>query len=324
MNSIRRNSILSLSVLALAIAAPFGQVSAADWPTRTVTMVVPFPAGSATDTLARIVAEQLQAKLGQSVVVDNRAGANGTIGTASAVRADDGHTLLMATSTTHAANASLYTQLPYDPVADFKPITRVAQIPFVMLVHPSVPASTSQEFVAYAQANPGKMAWGSGSSGSLIPGHALVTANNLDITHAQYRGVQPAVTDALGNTIQLVFADVASATPHIAAGTLRPLAVTSANPHPSMPDVPPLSRVVPDFEMTAWFALYATNSVPDAAIGRVNEAVHAILSDSAVQERLAPVGFEVTLSSPDELSAFAASETQKWAEAVKSAGIPPQ
>lgn len=295
------------------------------WPTKLVTLIVPFPAGSATDQLARVLAEQLRKDLGQPVVIDNKPGANGSIGTAAAAKASkDGQTFLVATSTTHAANASLFRKLPYDPIKDFAPVTRLAQIPFVVLINPNVPARDLRELVAYARANPGKLAWGSGSSGSLIPGHALASANQLEMVHVPYKGIPPALMDAIGNTIQMVSADVATAQPHVSAGKLRALAVTSAQPHPMLPGVPPLATVVPGFEMTAWFALYAPAGTDPAVIARANAAVAAALKNPAVASKLAPSGFEVVTSSPDELGLYAAKETIKWAKAVKAANIAPE
>lgn len=295
------------------------------WPTKPLTLIVPFPAGSATDQLARVLAEQLRKDLGQAVVVDNKPGANGTIGSGVAAKsAKDGHSFLVATSTTHAANASLYRKLSYDPINDFAPVTRLAQIPFVLLVNPQVPAKDLRELVAYARANPGKLSWGSGSSGSLIPGHALASANQLDMVHVPYKGVPPALMDAIGNTIQLVSADVSTAHPHVSSGKLRALGVTSAGPHPMLPGVPPLASVVPGFEMTAWFALYAPAGTDPAFIAKAHSAVVAALKNPAVAGKLAPSGFEIVTSTPDELGLYAAKETLKWAKAVKAAGIQPE
>jgi tripartite-type tricarboxylate transporter receptor subunit TctC len=317
---------------ALAAAAAAGLVLAGPaaaqgkkYPDHTLTFIVPFPAGSATDQIARVLAEHVGRAAGQSVIIDNKPGANGTIGTAAAAKAPaDGHSFLIATSTTHAANASLYRKLPYDPIKDFVPVSRLAEIPFVMLVHPAVPAETVQKFVAYAKANPDKLAWGSGSSGSLIPGHALVSANNLRMTHVPYKGVQPAMTDVIGGQTQLVFADLSSGVPQVKGGKLRALAVTSAVEHPMLPGVPPMSTVVPGFEMTAWFAMYAPAAAPAAAVEKMNQWVRAALADPAVQAKLAPSGFKLTPSTPGELGLFAAKETLKWAKAVQAAAIQPE
>ncbi|AKJ31793.1 Bug family tripartite tricarboxylate transporter substrate binding protein [Caldimonas brevitalea] len=321
-SSFARRRLLRGFAALLGACAALPAAHAQTWPTRPITLVVPFPAGSATDLLARVLAEQMSRQLKQPVVIDNKAGANGTIGTAAVARAaPDGYTLLAATSTTHAANASLYRRLQYDPIKDFTPISRLAQIPFVMLVHPQVPAQTPQALVAHARQNPGKLAWGSGSSGSLIPGSAFVAANRLDMLHVPYKGVPPAVMDTVGGAIQVTFADFSTALPQVKAGKLRALAVTSAQPHPMLPGVGPMSAVVPGFEMTAWFALYAPADTPAAVVDKLNRAAAAALRDRGAQQKLAPGGFEVTLSSPAELGLFAAKETLKWAKAVKEAGI---
>ena len=315
---------LPLAALAVTLAGP-AAAQVKRYPDHPITFVVPFPAGSATDQLARVLAEHVGRAAGQTVIIENKPGANGTIGTAAAAKAPaDGHSFLIATSTTHAANASLYRKLPYDPIKDFAPVSRLAEIPFVMLVHPSVPADTAQKFVAHVKSNPDKLAWGSGSSGSLIPGHALVSANGLRMTHVPYKGVQPAMTDTIGGQTQLVFADFSSGLPQVKAGKLRALAVTSAAEHPMLPGVPPMSVVVPGFEMTAWFAMYAPAAAPAAAVSQMNQWVRAALADPAVKAKLAPSGFGLTPSSPQELGLFAAKETLKWAKAVQAAAIQPE
>ena len=319
----------SLCLLAAGLAAGAWPVLAPAappaYPQRAITFVVPFPAGSATDQLARVMGERISQAAGQPVVVENRPGANGSIGTAQAAKAaPDGHTFLIATSTTHAANASLYRKLPYDPIKDFTPVSRLGEIPFVLLINPTVPADTAPKFISHVRANPDKLAWGSGSSGSLVPGHALVSANQLKMVHVPYKGVQPAMTDAIGGQIQLVFADLASAVPQIKAGKLRALAVTSAAEHPMLPGVPPMSTVVPAFEMTAWFAMYAPAGTAPAQVNQMNQWVRAALTDAGVQSKLAVSGFRLTPSSPADLGLFAAKETVKWAKAVNSAGITPE
>jgi tripartite-type tricarboxylate transporter receptor subunit TctC len=272
-----------------------------------------------------VLGEHIGRSTGQPVVIENRPGANGTLGTANAAKAaPDGYTFLVATSTTHAANASLYRKLSYDPIKDFTPVTRMAEIPFVLLVNPTVPADTLDKFVAHVRANPDKLAWGSGSSGSLIPGHALVSANKLAMLHVPYKGVQPAMTDAMGGQIQMVFGDLASSVPQIKAGKLRALAVTSTKEHPMLPGIPPMAKVVPQFELTAWFAMYAPAGTADAHINKMNQLMRTAMADPKVREKLIAAGYEITPSSPAELGLFAAKETLKWAKAVQAAGIVPE
>lgn len=310
---------------ATALALTGGAAIAQTYPVKPINFIVAFPAGSATDLVARVLAEHIGKSAGQTVVVDNKAGANGTIGTTAAAKAAaDGYSFVIATSTTHAANASLYRKLPYDPIKDFTPVSQLAEIPFVMLVHPSVPADTAVKFVAHAKANPDKMAWGHGSSGSLIPGNALVSVNKLAMVAVPYKGVPPAVADALGNQVQLVFADIATALPQVRGGKLKALAVTSAAEHPLLPGVPPLSSVVPGFEMNSWFAMYAPAGTPEPIVKTMNQWVRAALNDSAIQAKLNTSGFRLTPSSPAELGLFTAKETIKWGKAVIAAGITPE
>lgn len=318
-NQIARRLIAA--VLALNSALALAQT----YPAKAITFIVPFPAGSATDLMARVLAEHIGKSAGQAVLVENKAGANGTIGTAAAARAPaDGYTFVIATSTTHAANASLYRKLPYDPIKNFTPVSQLAEIPFVMLAHPSVPADTAVKFVAHAKANPDKLAWGHGSSGSLIPGNALVTANRLAMVAVPYKGVPPAVADALGNQVQMVFADIATALPQVKAGKLNALAVTSAAEHPLLPGVLPLSSVVPGFEMNSWFAMYAPAGTPEPVVKKMNQWTRAALNDKGIQSKLTTSGFRLTPSSPAELGLFTAKETIKWGKAVTAAGITPE
>jgi tripartite-type tricarboxylate transporter receptor subunit TctC len=305
---------------------PWRMAMATKWPERPVTLIVPFPAGSATDLLARTLSEELTKALGQTFIVENKAGANGTIGATSAANAKpDGYTFLVATSTTHAANASLFKKLQYDPIKDFSPVSRLAEIPFVLLTNLEVPATSAGMLASYIRANPGKISWGSGSSGSQLPGFAFASMSGLDVVHVPYKGVPPALLDTIGNVIQFTFADLATALPQIKAGKLRPLGVTSAQAHPLLPSVPALTAtVMPGFEMTAWFALYAPASVNQRIITALNKAVQDAMALQKVQTRLSPSGFTAKTSSPQELGLFAAKETVKWAKAVSQAGIIPE
>lgn len=318
------------AALLAAIALPAGgipQLLAQDsYPSRPVELVVPFAAGSATDTLARVLGEKMSASLGQPFVVDNRPGASGFLGAQKVARAEpDGHTVLVATNTTHAANQNLFRKLPYDPVADFEPVTALGTITLALVVHPSVPASSAKELIDHAKANPGELTFGSGSSSSRVAGEMLKTLAGIDMVHVPYKSNPQAITDLLGGQIDVVFADVATTLPQATAGKVKALGVSSARRSPLAPDLPTMAEVgVSGYELTAWFAAFVPAGTPKPVVDRLNAAFKAALADPKVTQSLLNAGIEPTSSTPEELEAFAAAETGKWARIVKAAGIEPE
>ncbi|MGY8525743.1 Bug family tripartite tricarboxylate transporter substrate binding protein [Paracidovorax citrulli] len=313
----------------VALAATFAGVSGSamaqgTYPTKPITMIVPFSAGGTTDILARIVSLQLGKALGQPVVVDNRPGAGGNIGASLAAKAGgDGYTLFMGTIGTHAINQSLYSKLPYDPVKDFAPITRVAMVPNLVVVNPQVPVKNVKELIAYVKANPDKLSYGSSGSGSSmhLSGELFNSMTGLKIQHIPYKGSAPAVNDLLGNQIGLMFDNLPSSHQHVKAGKLRPLAVTSAKRSPALPDVPTVAEAgVPGYEATSWFALYATGGTPKPIVDRLNAEVVKILAMPEVQKQMAGQGAEPHPEKPEQLAAFMKSEAAKWAKVVKESG----
>ncbi len=313
----------------VALAAGFAGVSGSafaqgTYPTKPITMIVPFSAGGTTDILARIVSLQLGKALGQPVVVDNRPGAGGNIGASLAAKAPaDGYTLFMGTIGTHAINQSLYSKLPYDPVKDFAPITRVAMVPNVVVVNPAVPAKNVKELIAYVKANPNKLSYGSSGSGSSmhLSGELFNSMTGLSIQHIPYKGSAPAVNDLLGNQIGLMFDNLPSSYQHVKAGKLRALAVTSAKRSPALPDVPTVAEAgVPGYEATSWFALYATGGTPQPIVDRLNAEVVKILAMPEVKKQMDGQGAEPNPEKPAQLAAFMKSEAAKWAKVVKASG----
>ncbi|CAG9179956.1 tripartite tricarboxylate transporter substrate binding protein [Cupriavidus respiraculi] len=313
----------------VALAAGFAGVSGSafaqgTYPTKPITMIVPFSAGGTTDILARIVSLQLGKALGQPVVVDNRPGAGGNIGASLAAKAPaDGYTLFMGTIGTHAINQSLYSKLPYDPVKDFAPITRVAMVPNVVVVNPAVPAKNIKELIAYVKANPDKLSYGSSGSGSSmhLSGELFNSMTGLNIQHIPYKGSAPAVNDLLGNQIGLMFDNLPSSYQHVKAGKLRALAVTSGKRSPALPDVPTVAEAgVPGYEATSWFALYATGGTPQAIVDRLNAEVVKILAMPEVKKQMDGQGAEPNPEKPAQLAAFMKAETAKWAKVVKASG----
>ena len=315
--------IATAVALAALSATPFAGAQAT-YPTKPIRIVVPFPAGGTTDILARAVAQRLSETLGQPAVVDNRPGAGGNIGAELVAKAPaDGHTLLMGTVGTHAINASLYSKMPYDHVRDFAPIILVAGVPNVLVVHPSVPVGSVKELIAYAKANPGKLNFASSGSGTSIhlAGELFKTMAGVQMAHVPYKGSAPAVTDVLGGQVQLMFDNLPSALPHIKAGKLKALAVTSATRAAALPDVPTIAESgLAGFDATSWFGLLAPAGTPQPIIARLNNEVAKWLASTEAKEKMAGLGANTAGHSTDEFVRHIAAETSKWAKVVKESG----
>jgi len=311
----------------VALCATGFCVSAAaqPYPARPVRIVVPFAAGSATDTVARVMGQNLSEVLGQPFVIDNRAGANGAIGAELAAKATpDGYTLFMSTNTPSAANPSLMKHINYDPVKDFAPITRIGTIPFVLVVHPSVPAKSVRELIELAKQQPGKLTFGSGSSGSMLPGFMLQQMAGIVLNHVPYKSIPPALSDAIGGQITMVFADLVTGTPQIKSGKVRALGVTSQKRAVLLPEVPAIAETLPGFELIAWFALFTNAQARDDIPARLNAESAKILARPDVRDRFAVMGIEVAPTTRAELAAFVKSEIAKWARLTKAAGMLPE
>lgn len=310
---------------AAALAAATSSARAA-YPERPVTLVVPFAAGSGTDTVARITAEQLATRLGQSVVVENRAGANGSVAATFVARAaPDGHTLFMTTNTTHSANPSLLKTLTYDPVADFAPVARMGNLPFLLVVDPKLGINTVADLVARAKAEPGKLTYASGNSTGIVAGATFARRAGIDILHVPYRSTPPAITDIIGSRISMMFVDITAALSQINAGTLKALAVTTAERSKLLPSLPSMQEAgVPEFDITSWNGVFAPARTPPDIIARLNRELAAIATDPAVMKRLADVGFDAFTQSPDQLGDFVKAQIANWARMIREAGIEPQ
>lgn len=317
-----RRALLA-AIPAMAFALP-GVAFAQDFPSKPLTIIVPFASGGTTDILARVVAQGLGTELGQSVVVDNRAGAGGNIGASAVARAPaDGYTLLMGTVGTHAINASLYKKLPFDPIKDFAPLTRVANVPNLLVANPKQPFKNVQELIAYAKANPGKVNFGSSGSGSSIhlSGELFKSMAKVDMQHVPYKGSAPAVTDLLGNQISIMFDNMPSAIQHVRSGKLRPLAVTTAKRSPELPDVPTIAEAgVPGYEATSWFGLFAPAGTPAAVLARLNKALVKVLSQPEIKKKINEQGAETYSETPEQFAAFIQAESTKWGKVVKESG----
>ncbi|OZI79432.1 tripartite tricarboxylate transporter substrate binding protein [Bordetella genomosp. 2] len=301
-----------------------GAVAHADpYPARPVSMVVPYPAGGATDVVARAVAEQLTQAWKQPVVVENRAGAGTTIAAAAVARAPgDGYTLFMTTSA-HTISGHLYPQLPYDPVQDFRPITLVTKVPLVLVVNPSVPAATLPEFLDYLKAHGDKVNFASPGNGTAqhLSGELFKLATQSQIIHVPYRGDAPAFTDLAGGQVQMMLATITSALPLIKSGKLRALAVAHGKRVPALAEVPTFAEAgMPGFEAATWFGLLAPASLPPELAQRIYQDVARIVDTPQMRQRIEALGGDVANSTPQQFAEFIAAEQQKWGQAVQAAG----
>jgi tripartite-type tricarboxylate transporter receptor subunit TctC len=300
---------------------------AADWPTKTISLVVPFAAGGTTDIIAREVGDRLGAALKQSVIVDNRAGAGGTLGANFVAKAPaDGHTLFMATIA-HSIAPGIYKNLPYDFERDLDPIALVASTPNVLIVNNELPVKSVAELIAYAKANPGKLNFGSAGIGSTehLSGELFRAMTKTQLTHIPYKGGAPMMADLIAGQIQFAIETSPSAAPHIRGGRVRALAVTTTRRSPAYPGLPTLDESgLAGYEVTTWFALMAPHGTPAAVIGRINEVLARVLTDPDVARQFEQQGVSAGKLSGAELAAFIRSETAKWTKAAKDAGIAPE
>ena len=318
---------LARGILAALVSTATFAAAAAEpaYPTRPVRFIVPFAPGGSTDTLARTLAQRLSDVLGQQVVVDNRSGGNGNIGTEIVARAaPDGHTIVLGYIANLGIGPSLYAKLPFDPVKDFAPITLLAVAPNILVAHPSVPVKNVRELVAYAKANPQKVNYASAAVASLghLAGELLNSSAGIQMQHVPYKGSGQAVIDLLAGQVQVMFSGMSSVMPHIKAGKLRPLAVTGAQRSPATPDVPTIAEAgYPGFEASAWYSVMAPAGTSKAVVTRLNGEILRALKIPEVKDRLENVGFELVGSSPDECGIYIRNEIAKWAKVVKASGI---
>jgi tripartite-type tricarboxylate transporter receptor subunit TctC len=318
-----RRQFLHLAAGAAALPAASRIAKAQAYPTRPVTIVAPFAAGGATDIVARLIGQWLSDKLRQSVLIDNRPGASGNIGTEAVVRARaDGYTLLMAGGP-NAINATVYEKLNFNFIRDIAPVARTAYAPLVVVVHPSIPAKTVPELIAYAKANPGKLNIGSPGNGTAnhVAGEMFKTVAGINMVQVQYRGSAPAIADLLGGQVQVMLPVMSESIEYIRAGTIRALAVTSAGRSDALPDLPTLADFVPGFEASNWWGVGAPKNTPAEIIRRLNQEINAALADPVIKARFADLGATVFPGSPAEFGKFIADETERWGKVVKFAGI---
>lgn len=320
----RRTTLMALA--AWAVTAGAGSVWAqAPFPHKTLSLVVPYSPGGPTDAMARTLANAIKPILGQTMIVENRAGAGANIGAEYVARAEtDGHTLLFGTSAPLAINMNLYQKINYDPFKSFSPIIQVGYLPNVLVVHPNVPAKNVKELISYAKANPGKLAFASSGSGasSHLAGVLFNMRAGTDIQHIPYKGTGPALNDLLGGQVAMSFTDVLTALPHIKAGKLRVLGVTSANRSRALPEVPTLmEQGLKDFDASVFFGIVAPSGTPQDVVTTLNAAFAQVLQQPDVKARLAQQGLEPPPQyTPAQLAVYMRSEAAKWREVIKTSG----
>ena len=321
MNALAR--IVRATVAALVLVAAT-HAAAQAWPTKPIRLVVPFPPGGAVDFYARVVQQPLSEVLGQTVVIDNKAGASGMVGAEAVAKAPpDGYTLLLGNIASLAINVGIYPKMPYDPLKDFTPIVRTVDVNYVLVVHPSVPVKSVPELVAYAKANPGKLSYGSAGSGSLphLGTELFKAQTGTDMVHVPYKGGGPMVTDLLGGSVQVVIGDQANLMPHVQSGKLRALAVATPKRSPNAPDLPTIAETgLAGYDATAWQGLVGPAGMPLDVVKRLNEAFNKVMAMPAVREKLVGGGLEPVGGTPEQFGRFIGSEIAKWAKIAKDVG----
>lgn len=317
----------STSVLAaFVMAAPCGAaIAQTGYPTKPIRLIVAFPPGGSTDIIARLVGQKLGERLGQQVIIDNRGGAGGTIGTEIAARAaPDGYTLTMGTTSTHVIAPAAYASVKYDPIKDFAPITLVASTPYLLVLHPGVQAKSLKEFISLVKSQPGKLNYASAGTGSTthLAMEMLKSAAGMDIVHVPYNGNGPAGTAVMGGQVQALFGSMPAVLPHAKAGRVRPIAVGTSKRSSALPDVPTVAESgFPGFEVSLWLGFFAPKGTPDPVLKKLHEELSAIARSPEMKEQFERNGADPVTTTPAELSKLMKTELDKYSKVIKAAGI---
>ncbi|RSZ38744.1 tripartite tricarboxylate transporter substrate binding protein [Variovorax beijingensis] len=318
----------------ISIGAAAGLAGAAPWafaqegyPKQPIKLIVPFAAGSGTDAVARITAQMLGEALKASVIVDNRAGANGVIAAEFVAKAPpDGYTLFMTTNTTHSANPSLMKSLPYDPVKDFAPVSRMGNLPFMLVVNNDLPVKSVAELLAWGRAHPGKLTYASGNSTGIVSGATLSRMSGVPMLHVPYKSTPPAIADLIGGQVSMMVVDLAAGLATVKAGKMRAIAVTTQERTKLFPELPPLAETheLRGFDITSWNGVFAPAGTPRDVVLKLNKVLSEMANGAAFRERVAKLGFDAFGSTPQELGAFTVAELAKWKKLIQAAGIQPE
>jgi tripartite-type tricarboxylate transporter receptor subunit TctC len=319
-----RSISLPLSLTLLCCAAGAAQ-AASSFPARPIRMIVAFAPGGGTDIIGRIAAQGITTHLGQQVVVDNRPGAGGNIGTALVARAaPDGYTLVTAGTGTHAINPSLYTKIPYDALKDFTPVTLVAATPYLLVVNPSVQASTVKELVALARAKPDALNMASSGNGGMphLAGELFKLMTQVQMTHVPYKGTGAVFSDLIGGQVQVLFGDIVATSPHVKSGKLRALGITSLKRSANLPEFPTIAETgVPGYDAVGWFGVFAPAGTPRPVVDALQQAIAKYVNQADVRARLSTLGADVVASTPEQFGTIQRADLERWAKVVKAAGI---
>jgi tripartite-type tricarboxylate transporter receptor subunit TctC len=319
---------LCAAIATLAVGAAFWPVHAQDYPNRPITLVIPFAPGGSTSIVGRGIADKMSELLGEKIVIDNRPGAGGTVGTKAVAKSDpDGYTLVLGYTGTLAIGPSLYKKAGYDPRKDFAPIGMIGNAPNSLVVHPSFPARSVAELIAYAKQNPGKISFGSAGAGtaSHITGEYFARSAGISLVHIPYKGTGPALVDLIGGHIPMAFAPIPASHPNVSAGTLRALAVTSSTRSGLLPDVPTIAEAgLTGFDASLYYGLAAPAGTPRPVIDKLNKALRDALASEEVKRQLSSDGTEITPGSPEDYADFIDKDEKKWAQLVKASGVEPE
>jgi tripartite-type tricarboxylate transporter receptor subunit TctC len=322
------NALLIAAAAVLGLVTGLKSVHAQDYPNRPITLVIPFAPGGSTSIVGRGIAEKMSELLGEKIVIDNRPGAGGTVGTKAVARSDpDGYTLVLGYTGTLAIGPSLYRKAGYDPRKDFAPIGMIGNAPNSLVVHPSFPASSVAELIAYARQNPGKVSFGSAGAGtaSHITGEYFARSAGISLVHIPYKGTGPALVDVIGGHIPMAFAPIPASHPNVSAGTLRALAVTSSTRSGLLPDVPTIAEAgVSGFDASLYYGLAAPAGTPRPIIDKLNKVLRDALASAEVKRQLGSDGTEITPGSPEDYADFIDKDEKKWAQLVKASGVEPE
>jgi tripartite-type tricarboxylate transporter receptor subunit TctC len=315
---------LGAAVLTAVLAAPL--IAAAQFPAKPIRVVVPFPAGSSTDSVTRVLANSVSQSIGQPLVVENKAGADGAIAAAEVAKAPaDGYTLLMATNSPMSAVPAMKKNPPYDPVADFTPITDIGRYTFFIVLHPSVPAKTLGELINYARANPGKLNYATGNTTGIVSTAFFASQAKIDIVHVPYKGEPQAITDLVAGRVQLMFASSGTSVPHIREGKLRALVTTLPKRSGILPEVPSIAEAgMPQFSITSWAGLFGPAKMPRDVVDRLNREFGAAMARADVQTGMDRLAFALSPSSPEQLASFVKEQMESYRRTLRAAGVEPE
>jgi len=313
--------------LALPLAATLmpGAALAQNYPTRNITLVLPFAAGSGTDTTTRLISKEVGTALGVSMIIDNKAGANGSIAASYVARSPaDGYTLFVTTNTTHSANPYLLKNMTYDPMKDFTPIARTGDLPFMLVLHPDVPANNVAELIALAKKDPGKYSYASGSSSAIVSGATFARLAGIDLLHVPYKSSPPALTDVIAGRVSMMFIDVPTGLPHVNAKALKALAVTTKRPSALLPHLPTMDATVKGFDITSWQGWLGPANLPKDIVTRLNAEIRKVIERPDIKGQLAERGMEAFSGTPEELETFLKEQLVLWEKLIEGAGIEKQ